>query len=315
MQNIIELKNVSKTLNGNRILKNINFSLNEGEIVGYIGPNGAGKSTTIKLLCGIYPPDEGYLSVDSNDPFKMRKENAYNIGTVFGQRSQLWPDLPLSDTYKLLAKLYKVSKDDFENRLSYLLKLYEIEHLLNRNVRSFSLGERIKADLIASMLHNPKILFLDEPTIGLDFSSKKKMRRSIIELNKKFNTTIFITSHDVEDIDYLCNRIILLNQGEIIFDGNLDIFKKKYSDFYYLTLKTHELDTSIIELLTSKYNTDIIHRDESIKIRINNVDASKKEILSFITQHDGISDIAIEPPKLDELIENIYRKVKANATI
>lgn len=229
---MIRVQNVCKEVTIKRkkktLISNINFEICEGEIVGYIGPNGAGKSTTIKMLCGIIEPTSGKIEVCGLIPYRNRIKNGMNIGVVFGQRTQLWWDLPLRDSFKVLREIYRLEKKEFDERLEYLSEVFDIKKLFDAAVRTLSLGERMKADLVAALLHNPKVLFLDEPTIGLDFTSKRKMREAILDINKKYHTTIILTTHDFTDIEELCDRIIVLNQGEIIYDGSLTEVNTKY---------------------------------------------------------------------------------------
>ena len=200
-------------------IKDISFNIEEGSIVGYIGQNGAGKSTTIKILSGILIPDSGECTIDGLTPWKDRKEYVAKIGVVFGQRSQLWWDIPADDTFNLLKDIYKIDEDKFKEKKEYLTKLLNIEDIIHVPVRQLSLGQRMRCEIAASLLHEPKILFLDEPTIGLDALSKQIVRDFIKKINKEQKVTVILTTHDMSDIEALAKRIIMIGNGEIIYDG------------------------------------------------------------------------------------------------
>ncbi|MDU4659273.1 MAG: ATP-binding cassette domain-containing protein, partial [Clostridium butyricum] len=250
---------------------NMNFEIEEGEVVGYIGSNGAGKSTTIKMMTGILTPTSGKVEVNGIIPYENRTENAMNIGVVFGQRTQLWWDLPLSETFSLLRDIYSVSPEDFKERMKFFNEVLEIDEFMLRPVRTLSLGQRMRADLAASLIHNPKILYLDEPTIGLDVVVKEKVRNAIKQINKKYNTTVILTTHDLEDIEELCDRIIIIDKGVKIYDGSLSEIKEKYG---YMTnvsilIKKNELEDKInINSYFNLDNNDLNLSDEDGKINI-----------------------------------------------
>ena len=245
MSNIIEIKNVSKefkVLNRHEGLKgsfqdlfsrdykiiravdNISMNIEQGEIVGYLGPNGAGKSTTIKMMTGVLEPTSGEILVGGNVPYKNRTKNAQEIGVVFGQRSQLWWSLPLVESFRILKDIYQISDADYESILEIYRSLVDLEPLLHKPVRQMSLGQRTLSDILAAFLHNPKIVFLDEPTIGLDVSMKSKIRTLIKALNKERNTTVILTTHDMGDVDALCKRIVIIDHGKMLgeVDGKLN---------------------------------------------------------------------------------------------
>ncbi len=206
-------------------LNDISFSISDGEMVGYIGPNGAGKSSTIKILSGILTPDEGTCLVDGLIPWKNRIEYVKQIGVVFGQRSQLWWDVPVMDSFELLKEIYQVDKYRFHHNLEQLTDMLDLSELLKTPVRQLSLGQRMRCEIAASLLHDPKLLFLDEPTIGLDAVSKLAVRDFILKLNKEKNTTVILTTHDMQDIEALTNRIILIGKGKILLDGTIEDLK------------------------------------------------------------------------------------------
>lgn len=208
-------------------LDRISFSIKEGEMVGYIGPNGAGKSSTIKILSGILTPDSGTCTVDGRIPWKNRISHVRQIGVVFGQRSQLWWDVPVIDSFQLLKDIYQIPEEVYRENLEELVQLLNLRELLKTPVRQLSLGQRMRCELAASLLHNPKILFLDEPTIGLDAVSKLAVREFILERNRSHNTTVILTTHDMQDIEALTNRIILIGKGKILLDGSVSMLKRK----------------------------------------------------------------------------------------
>ena len=219
-----------------RAVDGISFTVPDGEIVGYIGANGAGKSTTIKMMCGILTPSSGSVRIDGAEPYRRRRQVAQHIGVVFGQKTQLWWDIPLIESFKVLKEIYRISDADYKERMDFLGDVLDITRFLSQPVRTLSLGERMRADLAASMLHNPSILFLDEPTIGMDVLVKEKIRLAIHALNRAYGTTVVLTTHDMTDIEDLCSRIILLEKGAILYDGPLGKLKNRFGNLKTLTL-------------------------------------------------------------------------------
>ncbi|MDB2151580.1 ABC transporter ATP-binding protein [Clostridium butyricum] len=292
---------------------NMNFEIEEGEVVGYIGSNGAGKSTTIKMMTGILTPTSGKVEVNGIIPYENRTENAMNIGVVFGQRTQLWWDLPLSETFSLLRDIYSVSPEDFKERMKFFNEVLEIDEFMLRPVRTLSLGQRMRADLAASLIHNPKILYLDEPTIGLDVVVKEKVRNAIKQINKKYNTTVILTTHDLEDIGELCDRIIIIDKGVKIYDGSLSEIKDKYG---YMTnvsilIKKNELEDKInINSYFNLDNNDLNLSDEDGKINItfNKNKISQMEIIQYFMENYILQDFSVKETSIDDIIKKIYRK-------
>lgn len=292
---------------------NMNFEIEEGEVVGYIGSNGAGKSTTIKMMTGILTPTSGKVEVNGIIPYENRTENAMNIGVVFGQRTQLWWDLPLSETFSLLRDIYSVSSEDFKERMKFFNEVLEIDEFMLRPVRTLSLGQRMRADLAASLIHNPKILYLDEPTIGLDVVVKEKVRNAIKQINKKYNTTVILTTHDLEDIEELCDRIIIIYKGVKIYDGSLTEIKEKYG---YMTnvsilIKKNELEDKInINSYFNLDNNDLNLSDEDGKINItfNKNKISQMEIIQYFMENYILQDFSVKETSIDDIIKKIYRK-------
>lgn len=292
---------------------NMNFEIEEGEVVGYIGSNGAGKSTTIKMMTGILTPTSGKVEVNGIIPYENRTENAMNIGVVFGQRTQLWWDLPLSETFSLLRDIYSVSSEDFKERMKFFNEVLEIDEFMLRPVRTLSSGQRMRADLAASLIHNPKILYLDEPTIGLDVVVKEKVRNAIKQINKKYNTTVILTTHDLEDIEELCDRIIIIDKGVKIYDGSLSEIKEKYG---YMTnvsilIKKNELEDKInINSYFNLDNNDLNLSDEDGKINItfNKNKISQMEIIQYFMENYILQDFSVKETSIDDIIKKIYRK-------
>ena len=265
---------------------NISVNIKEGEIVGYLGPNGAGKSTTIKMMSGVLEPTRGEILVNGVVPYKNRTRNAENIGVVFGQRSQLWWSLPLIESFKLLKEIYMIPTSDYDRMLELYRELADIESLLHKPVRQMSLGQRTLSDILAAFLHNPKIVFLDEPTIGLDVSMKAKIRELIKGLNKEKNTTVILTTHDMGDVDALCQRIIIIDHGSMIYDNDIEHLKHYFGS--YRTLHLNMVDGGWQDII---------------------VDESKTDVMSVISEYQkkgGIKDIRLEDISTEEVIKKIY---------
>ena len=323
---VIEVKNLSKTfkvkikekgLKGSlksivipkyktiKAVKNISFDVEEGEMIAFIGPNGAGKSTTIKMLTGILFKDEGEIKVLDLEPSKSRKKLAYKIGTVFGQKEQLWMHLTPYDNFKFFAAIYDIPEKDAEERIEELSKLFELNEFINTPVRNLSLGQRIRSEIVASLIHKPKILFLDEPTIGLDPVVKENIRKLIKKMNKEYNTTIFLTSHDVLDIEKLCKRVIIVNNGKIVLDDTMN------------NLKYHYLNKKIVEVKSKEkinFNdedgiTVLKEKEKNLKLEIDTRKKNLADVLKLINP-DNIVDINISNTPLEEIISDIYKANK-----
>lgn len=287
-----------------KAVKNISFTVEKGEMVAFIGPNGAGKSTTIKMLTGILFPDKGKISVLGIDPTKNRKQLAYKIGTVFGQKEQLWTHLPPIDNFKFFGAVYDIPDKVVEKRIDELSEMFELSDILYTPVKNLSLGQRIKCEIVASLIHKPEILFLDEPTIGLDPVVKENIRVLIKRMNKEYKTTVFLTSHDVGDIEKLCRRVIIINHGEMVMDESME------------HLKYHYLDKKIIEVkMNTKVNLDNedgikILKDKEYGLKIE-LDTRKKSVTDVIDMLDSnkIIDINISNTPLEEIIAGIYKDV------
>ena len=264
----------------------ISVKIPKGQIVGYLGPNGAGKSTTIKMMTGVLEPTRGEIIVNGCIPYKNRTKNAENIGVVFGQRSQLWWSLPLIESFKLLKEIYLIPDNEYEEMIKLYESLVDLEPLLHKTVRQMSLGQRTLSDILAAFLHNPKIVFLDEPTIGLDVSMKAKIRELIKELNKRKKTTVILTTHDMGDVDALCERIVIIDHGKMIYDNDIDHLKSYFGS--YRTLK--------LRLPGDVWEEKLI-------------DESKTDVMSVISEYQKkgkILDIKLEEISTEEVIKKIY---------
>ncbi|MBQ5850780.1 MAG: ATP-binding cassette domain-containing protein [Lachnospiraceae bacterium] len=291
-------------------VNDVSFTIHDGEIVGYIGSNGAGKSTTIKMMCGILNPTSGMVKIDGEVPYKKRMQIAEKIGVVFGQKTQLWWDIPLIESFKVLKEIYRVSDEEYNERMDFLCDTLELKDFLNQPVRTLSLGQRMRADLAASWLHNPNILFLDEPTIGLDVWVKEKIRQAIKTMNEKYNTTVILTTHDMQDIENLCSRIIMIEEGKVIYDGSLDNIKHRFGNIrtIELTLKSNPaintLDTfggrASYELkeekLYIKFDADILELETVVKYAFGVLKAVDMQI-SEINIEDVVKDIMASKSK------------------
>lgn len=284
-------------------VKNISFSIDEGEIVGYIGPNGAGKSTTIKILSGILTPSDGKCSINGFVPWLDRKNYVKQIGVVFGQRSQLWWDIPASDTFSLLKDIYNISDEDYKRVLADLTEKLNLGDILNIPVRQLSLGQRMRLEIAASLLHEPKILFLDEPTIGLDAVSKQLVRDFIKKINKEKNVTIILTTHDMSDIEALAKRIILIGNGSVLYDGSLLKLKNKYASRVNVSIITKDKvnikEKGLLEQTRIKDGYQFV-----IDSKILNI----SEFLNLLTKKINIEDVNIENENTDELIVKLYEE-------
>lgn len=284
-------------------VKSVSFSIEKGEIVGYIGPNGAVKSTTIKMLSGILLPTAGNIRINGLDPFTDRKKYVSKIGVVFGQRSQLEWDIPAEDTFDLLCDVYKLDKNEYLKTKQQLTHLLDIEDVMKKPVRSLSLGQRMRCEICASLLHKPKILFLDEPTIGLDASSKKIVRDFILKINKEENITVILTTHDMSDIESLAKRIILIGKGEILYDGSLKNLKNKYGSCKEVAITTKDTIKDIRKKgIISKHKN---HDEYKIVIDTNLISVS--ELLNYLSERYTITDIDIENQNIDDIILKLYQ--------
>ncbi|GLI09843.1 ABC transporter ATP-binding protein [Paenibacillus tyrfis] len=296
-------------------VKDISFQIPQGEICGYIGENGAGKSTTIKMLTGILVPTSGDIRVGGFIPYKEREKFVRNIGVVFGQRSQLWWDIGVIESFQLLKKVYRVPDAEYRSRMDELVERLQLGELLNRPVRKLSLGQRMRCELAASLIHNPEILFLDEPTIGLDIMVKTEIREFLKSMNKRYGTTILLTTHDLQDIEALCSRVIMLDDGRIIYDGGLEELKERWGKGKEVILRFSEL-VSLPRLreLTAGLQVDwSLDNELTAKVWIPQQAASVSEVLSRVVGITTIEDIKILETNTDDIVREIYKSGSAEA--
>ena len=330
MEKMIELKNITKefkVLNRREGLKgsfqdlfsrdykivhavdDITMTIDQGEIVGYLGPNGAGKSTTIKMMTGVLRPSRGELIVSGNVPYENRSRNAQEIGVVFGQRSQLWWALPLIESFKILKDIYQVSDSDYKNILEFYQSLVDIEPILHKPVRQMSLGQRTLSDILAAFLHDPKIVFLDEPTIGLDVSMKAKIRTLIQALNKQKKTTVILTTHDMGDVDALCKRIVIIDKGKMLYDNDIEHLKGFFGSYRTLKIRINGDMNEEAEKIKHLHPDCSISSDEDwISILVNEDKIKVIDVLSALQKSYIIKDMQLEEISTEEVIKKIYEE-------
>ena len=286
-------------------VKNISFEIEKGEKVGLLGMNGAGKSTTIKMLTGILYPTSGEISVLGYTPTSDRKEYVKNIGVIFGQKSQLWIDIPPIDAFSLHKKMYDIPEEEYEKRLQYLSKKLGIEDAMKRPVRNLSLGERMKCEFVLSLLHNPDVLFLDEPTIGVDAISKDEIRNFLDEINKEFETSLILTTHDMDDIEEVCDRLIVLDEGEIIHDGDMKGFKDRYVNHIQVSIDYSRVKNQERwdEILSQSEVTVDGKRYKQLKIE---KDRDISQYLSNVMDAVEVTDLDLQEPDLKHIIRSVY---------
>jgi ABC-2 type transport system ATP-binding protein len=293
----------------------ITFDIQAGEIVGYIGPNGAGKSTTIKMMTGILKPTGGELLVAGNVPHKNREKNAQIMGVVFGQRTQLWWDLPVLESFKILKEIYRVDDGTYDNQMGLFNELVDLRALYATPVRELSLGQRMLCDIAASFLHNPQVVFLDEPTIGLDISIKHKIRTVIKELNQARNMAVILTTHDLADVEALCQRIIIIDKGKIIYDGNLREVTALFGDYRTLKIQLFQFEDKMADRLGTELNSRF---GENASIIIENTEPGWTDItidqdriplldvLGFLMTNFPVKDVRIVEISMENVVQKIY---------
>jgi len=280
----------------------VSFTIERGSMVGYIGPNGAGKSTTIKMLTGILVPTSGHIEVAGLDPSRRRVELARRIGVVFGQRTQLWWDLPLRDSFDLLRHIYKVPVDRFEANLAQFVELLDLGPLLTMPVRQLSLGQRMRGDLAAALLHDPEILYLDEPTIGLDVVAKARVREFLISVNRERGMTVLLTTHDVADIERLCRRVIVIDHGHVIYDGDLDALRRRFGEERTLVVDLDEPGPPV-----QVDGAEVVKVDGPRQwLRFRRADKSAAELVADVAARVRLVDLAIEEPDIEDIVRRIY---------
>ena len=280
---------------------NVDFQINRGELLAFIGPNGAGKSTTIKLITGILYPDAGDISVLGLDPHHDRKRLAYRIGTVFGQKSQLWFHLPPIDSFHLLGTIYDLSRTEVRKRIESLTEVFELGEFLDQPVRKLSLGQRIRCEMAASLIHEPEILFLDEPSIGLDVVVKQRIRDLIRRVNEERGVTIFLTSHDAGDIEKICRRAMVINHGRIVWDGSVN--EMKYSLLNRRVLAVRMDGPAEVNVPGAKV---LKHKDNAMKIEVDLTVTRAETVIAALMKQASIQDITISSTPMEEVISHIY---------
>ena len=294
-----------------RAVDDISFTVKQGEMVGYIGENGAGKSTSIKMLTGILTHTAGVVRVNGMNPHKEREKFVSTIGVVFGQRSQLWWDIAVQESFRLLKKVYKVSDEDYNNHMEHVIESLDIGPLLDKPVRKLSLGQRMRCELAAALLHNPPLLFLDEPTIGLDVLVKLKIRKFLKEINEKYKTTILLTTHDLTDIEALCERVVMLDEGKIIYDGGLQDLRSNWGEGKQIQFQfVREVNASELDNISVGL-TVVWQQAERKNVWFANVsdeEAVMSDLIGRVVASHKIKDISINEISTEEIIRNIYEE-------
>lgn len=288
-----------------KALRNMSFEAERGELIGYIGPNGAGKSTTIKILSGILTPDGGEVSVGGVCPWKDRKRHVGRIGVVFGQRTQLWWDVPVRDSYDLLREIYHVSRADYDTQLRRLTEVLDLEPLMNTPLRMLSLGQRMRAELAGSLLHRPELLFLDEPTIGLDAVSKLMIRDFLKRENRENGTTVMLTTHDMEDISALCSRVMVIGKGQKLYDGGLNELLSAYDTVHIMTVRY--ADPLVQPVLPEGCEAEA--DGETLKITYRPDRVPTPVLLTALQEAGTIRDLTAQPQNIDRLVADMYKEM------
>ncbi len=296
-----------------RAVDGISFHVPKGEILGFIGPNGAGKSTVIKMLTGILTPTSGSCSIDGKIPQKDRKNYVREIGVVFGQRTQLWWDLPLTETYAVLKEIYEVEDSAYKRKMELLNEVLDLQDFIKSPVRTLSLGQRMRADIAASLLHSPKVLFLDEPTIGLDVVVKDNIRRAIAQINAEEKTTVILTTHDLSDIELLADRIVMIDKGKNVFDGTVGELKQNYGQMRELNFELQRAeDKALLEygkrFKLGEDDLALISDGVNVTVRFNSELVPVGDMLSYTLSRVRVSDISVKDADIEEIIRRLYKK-------
>ena len=286
-------------------LDDVRFTIDDGEMVGYIGPNGAGKSTTIKIMCGVLTPNEGLCEINGRVPWKERKAHVRDIGVVFGQRSQLWWDVPVIDSFDLIRDIYNVSAHEYKRNLNELTELLDLGEIVKTPARSLSLGQRMRCEIAASLFHNPKILFLDEPTIGLDAVSKIAVRGFIKRLNARHGTTVILTTHDMQDIEALTERILLIGKGRILLDGSLAELKNRSSEH-----KTLVVTYSGAAPAVSRGMTLTDEKSGRLVISLDPLELSVSGAIAYLAAQTELTDVSVTGSSAEEMVAALYKEYK-----
>lgn len=293
-----------------KVVKDISFDIAKGEIVGYLGPNGAGKSTTIKMMTGVLKPTSGSIRVSGLDPYANRVSTAQRIGVVFGQRSQLWWSLPVIESFKILKEIYRIPTDKYEHKMKFYDSVVKVSELYDKPVRQLSLGQRTLCDILAAFLHDPEVVFLDEPTIGLDVAMKHKIRNLIKLINKEFGTTVIITTHDMGDVDAICERIIIIDEGSCIYDDSIENLKKFFGNIRILKVRfsddKEEMEADKEQLSRMLDEFRVFINDDFINIMVDEDICGVSSVLDRIRDYKNMKDIHIEEASTESIIKKIY---------
>jgi len=293
-----------------KAVDDVSFHIQEGEVVGYIGANGAGKSTTIKMMTGILTPTSGEVLVNGIIPYENRQKNAKDIGVVFGQKTQLWWDLPLSETFTLLRDIYEVDRKQFEFQMDFLNEVLELKDFMLQPVRTLSLGQRMRGDLAAALIHNPKVIYLDEPTIGLDVVVKENVRKAIKKINETYGTTIILTTHDLMDIEELSSRIIIIDKGKMLYDGNVKHIKETYGYMSDIEIQTRNYidlqEVQFIKELDEEF-IGLQAEENRLKVQFNKNRTTTTEITKRLMNKLDITEFTIHEPSIEDIVKKIYR--------
>lgn len=290
-------------------VKDLNFEIPKGEIFGFIGANGAGKSTTIKMLTGILTPTSGTCLINGKNPQKNRTAYVKDIGVVFGQRTQLWWDLALQETYSVLKEIYDISDTEFHKRMAFLNEVLDLNAFIKDPVRTLSLGQRMRADIAASLLHNPKVLFLDEPTIGLDVAVKDNIRKAIKQINQEEQTTILLTTHDLNDIELLCDRIFMIDRGQEIFDGSVSQLKQRFGKMHEVRFEmTQQLEVERVDYHQHFSDLEVIKDGLQVTIQFDATKVAIPDLVKFTLSRANVKDIAVKDADIEEIIRRFFRK-------
>lgn len=289
-------------------VKDLSFEVPKGQILGFIGANGAGKSTTIKMLTGILKPTSGYCRINGKIPQDNRQDYVRDIGAVFGQRTQLWWDLALQETYAVLKEIYDVPEKDFRKRMDFLNEVLELNEFIKDPVRTLSLGQRMRADIAASLLHNPKVLFLDEPTIGLDVSVKDNIRRAITQINQEEETTILLTTHDLSDIEQLCDRIIMIDKGQEIFDGTVTQLKQTFGKMKSLSFELEAGQEEVVSQFLGLPDITVERHELTLEIQYDSSRYQTADVIQRTMADFVVRDLKMTDADIEDIIRRFYRK-------
>ncbi len=292
----------------------VSFEIEAGELIGYIGPNGAGKSTTIKMLTGILVPTSGDLEVDGLVPWSQRETNALNIGVVFGQRSQLWWDLPLIESFELVGRMYRIPPDRYRRNLARFREILGLDDFIGTPVRQLSLGQRMRGDLTAALLHDPRIVYLDEPTVGLDVIAKDAIRTFVAEINRERGTTVILTTHDLADVERLCRRIILIDDGRVLFDGTVEQLTAAYAPYRVLVVHLAAEAAEAADPALELEGVELTRREPgALWLRFDPAIIAAPALIGEVVRRFDVRDVSIVEPELESVVRELYARRPARS--